>query len=236
MKNSWKCCGFGLFSCWQLWFHEKNCLKKFWWKTRENVGGFAIFYCWHSWFPEIIVKFCQNWIFGQKFDFSNSVLYESWKRKNNGFFFFFAKCKKEEANFSHFAIMLILTWKMKIFQFFLHPSASEKPNSENLQIFWVLFWHLGLFTVFPDRYANWNVGLADKKWSKLLIPIARPLSIAKGVWNVPRLRKRWFVDPMVSFILQNAKCTEKIAGNLLSSILTCSRRIWKSSKKSSYQK
>ena len=24
-ENSWKCCGFGLFSCWQLWFHEKNC-------------------------------------------------------------------------------------------------------------------------------------------------------------------------------------------------------------------
>ena len=38
VKNSWKCCGFGLFSCWQLWFHEKNCQFFFWWKTRENVG------------------------------------------------------------------------------------------------------------------------------------------------------------------------------------------------------
>ena len=38
MKNSWKCCGFGLFSCWQLWFHEKNCQKKFGRKTRENVA------------------------------------------------------------------------------------------------------------------------------------------------------------------------------------------------------
>ena len=28
VKNSWKCFGFGLFSCWQLWFHEKNCQKK----------------------------------------------------------------------------------------------------------------------------------------------------------------------------------------------------------------
>ena len=27
VKNSWKCCGFGLFTCWQLWFHEKNCQK-----------------------------------------------------------------------------------------------------------------------------------------------------------------------------------------------------------------
>ena len=38
--------------------------------------------------------------------------------------------KKEEANFSHFAIMLILTWKMKNFQF-LHPSASEKPERKS---------------------------------------------------------------------------------------------------------
>ena len=42
-ENSWKCCGFGLFSCWQLWFHEKNC----------NV--------------------LSKLIFRQKFDFSNSV-------------------------------------------------------------------------------------------------------------------------------------------------------------------
>ena len=38
VKNSWKRCGFGLFSCWQLWFHEKNCQKIFGWKARENVG------------------------------------------------------------------------------------------------------------------------------------------------------------------------------------------------------
>ena len=38
-----------LFSCWQLWFHEENCQKNFGWKT------------------------CQNWTFGQKFDFWNSV-------------------------------------------------------------------------------------------------------------------------------------------------------------------
>ena len=28
VKNSWKCCGFELFRCWQLWFHEKNCQRK----------------------------------------------------------------------------------------------------------------------------------------------------------------------------------------------------------------
>ena len=38
VKNSWKCCGFGLFSYWQLWFHEKNFQKNLGWKTCENVG------------------------------------------------------------------------------------------------------------------------------------------------------------------------------------------------------
>ena len=56
VKNSWKCCGFGLFCCWQLWFHKKNCQKSFEWKTRENVGG------------SVKIEFL-----GQKFDFSNSV-------------------------------------------------------------------------------------------------------------------------------------------------------------------
>ena len=55
MKNSWKCFGFGLFSCWQLWFQEKNGQKKLGEKLVKMLG------------------FCQNWIFGQKFDFSNSV-------------------------------------------------------------------------------------------------------------------------------------------------------------------
>ena len=40
------------YSCWQLWFHEKKFGVKNWWN------------CW---------GFCLNWIFGQKFDFSNSV-------------------------------------------------------------------------------------------------------------------------------------------------------------------
>ena len=52
VKNSRKCCGFGLFSCWQLWFHEKNLGEKL----------------------VKMLRFCQNWIFGQKFDFSNSVI------------------------------------------------------------------------------------------------------------------------------------------------------------------
>ena len=41
VKNSWKCCGFGLFSCWQLWFHEKKCRKNFGWKTRAKCWGFV---------------------------------------------------------------------------------------------------------------------------------------------------------------------------------------------------
>ena len=54
-ENSWKCCSFGLFSCWQLWFHEKNLSKTFLVKNVKLLG------------------FCQNWIFGRNFDFSNSV-------------------------------------------------------------------------------------------------------------------------------------------------------------------
>ena len=41
VKNSWKCCGFGLFSCWQLWFHEKNCPKKIWVKNSRKCWGFV---------------------------------------------------------------------------------------------------------------------------------------------------------------------------------------------------
>ena len=64
VKNSWKCCGFGLFSCWQLWFHEKNCQKKLGEKLVKMLG------------------FCQNWIFGQKFDFSNSGMNKENVKKN----------------------------------------------------------------------------------------------------------------------------------------------------------
>ena len=41
VKISWKCCGFGLCSCWQHWFHEKNCeKKKNEWKTRKTREKF----------------------------------------------------------------------------------------------------------------------------------------------------------------------------------------------------
>ena len=84
-ENSWKCCGFGLFSCWQLWFHEKNCQKYFGWKSRENAAVLDLFVVDNFDFTRKIVKFCQNWIFGQKFDFSNGVSVSdnlsSWKRK-----------------------------------------------------------------------------------------------------------------------------------------------------------
>ena len=98
VKNSWKCCGFGLFSCWQLWFHEKNCQKKFGWKTRENVVVLDILAVDNFDFTRKIVtknldeklvkmlRFCQNWIFGQKLDFSNSII---WRLK---FGLNFARC------------------------------------------------------------------------------------------------------------------------------------------------
>ena len=136
------------------------------------------------------------------------------KERITDFFFLFCKVQKRRSKLFSFCNYANLDMENEKFSIFA-PFRIGKTGAKILSFEESLFWHPGLFTVFPDRYANWNVGLADKKWSKLLIPIARPLSIAKGVWNVPRLRKRWFVDPMVSFILQNAKCTEKIAGNLL---------------------
>ena len=41
VKNSLKCCGFGLFSCWQLWFHEKNYQKKIVVKNSWKCWGFV---------------------------------------------------------------------------------------------------------------------------------------------------------------------------------------------------
>ena len=41
VKNAWKYCGFGLFSYWQLWFHEKNCQKKIWLKNSWKYWGFV---------------------------------------------------------------------------------------------------------------------------------------------------------------------------------------------------
>ena len=52
VKNSWKCCGFRLFSCWQLWFHEKNCQKKYWVKNSWKCCGFGLFSFWQLWFHE----------------------------------------------------------------------------------------------------------------------------------------------------------------------------------------
>ena len=42
LKNSWKCWGFGLFSCWQLWFHEKNCQKILAEKFMKMLGVFFL--------------------------------------------------------------------------------------------------------------------------------------------------------------------------------------------------
>ena len=65
-------------------------LSIFWgWKTRENIVVFDFLAVDNFDFTRKIVKknlgeklvkifgFCQNWIFGQKFDFSNSVFFQS---------------------------------------------------------------------------------------------------------------------------------------------------------------
>ena len=45
----------------------------FWVKTRENAAVLDFLAVDNFDFPRKIVKFCQNLILGQKFDFSNSV-------------------------------------------------------------------------------------------------------------------------------------------------------------------
>ena len=54
-KNSWKCCGIGLLSCWQLWFHEKNCQKKKLGEKLVKMLGVLL----------ILIFWIKNWIFEQ---------------------------------------------------------------------------------------------------------------------------------------------------------------------------
>ena len=51
-----------------------NLSKKFGWKTRENVGDLHFLVVDNFDFTRKIVKLCQSWIFGQKFNFSNCVI------------------------------------------------------------------------------------------------------------------------------------------------------------------
>ena len=53
VKNSWKCCDLGFLAVDNFDF------------TRKIVKNFF--------YEKLMKMFCQNWIFGQKFDFSNSV-------------------------------------------------------------------------------------------------------------------------------------------------------------------
>ena len=52
----------------------RNIVKKFWVKILVNVGDLHFLVVDKFNFPKKIAKFCQNQIFGQKFDLSNSVI------------------------------------------------------------------------------------------------------------------------------------------------------------------
>ena len=52
------------FSCWQLWFHEKNCQKKCGGKTCENVGVFSKLNFWTKvalFLTSSLVRNCAKW-------------------------------------------------------------------------------------------------------------------------------------------------------------------------------
>ena len=51
--------------------------KKIWVKNSWKCWGFAIFSCWQLWFPEKIVKFCQNWWMDLRHPFSSAPLSQS---------------------------------------------------------------------------------------------------------------------------------------------------------------
>ena len=84
VKNSWRCWGFGLFSCWQLWFHEKICQKEIGWKTRENVGVLSKLNFWTKiWLFELCELLCSIKVFiGNCVEF-NIILKIYKKRREN---------------------------------------------------------------------------------------------------------------------------------------------------------
>ena len=121
VKNSWKGCGYGLFSFWQLWFHEKNCQIIWGGKLVKMLG------------------FCQNWIFGQKFDFSNSVIVSTQKGK-----------KEEENKLTYFLEHL----KFVLFSARLALKSSFQTSnvylSEDKKYFY-FFFHFLQMTVFSFK-------------------------------------------------------------------------------------
>ena len=63
VKNLWKCCDFGLISCWKLWFHEKNCPKNLGEKLVKMLG---------FWTKIWLFEYCAKQPLTQKLDFLNS--------------------------------------------------------------------------------------------------------------------------------------------------------------------
>ena len=87
MKNSCKCSGLGLLSCWQLWFHEKNWQKKIWVKNSWK--------CWGFWSK--LNFWTKNWLFEQCLNLTRKLrthirfLYQFWNFFGILWSFFFAE-------------------------------------------------------------------------------------------------------------------------------------------------
>ena len=103
VKNSWKCCGFGLFSCWQLWFHEKN-FKKFVVKNSWKCWGFVKIdfldknltfrIVWSRMFFLYFSNLQQNWVMTLMYDFFRYFPSQNW---------------------GVFVVWLLFYWRSKIF-------------------------------------------------------------------------------------------------------------------------
>ena len=113
--------------------------------------------------------------------------------------------KKEEANFSHFAIMLILTWKMKNFQF-LHPSASEKPERKSYLLRRVFFGIRAYLRYFQIVMRTQTSDLRTKSGRSSLFPLQGHSVLPKGSEMSPDSEKDdlWIRWSVLSFRMRNA--------------------------------
>ena len=142
-ENSWKCCGFELFSYWQLWFHEKN-----WVKNSRKCCGF---------------------VFGQKFDFSNSVK-NPVKKFSSKFVYIQAKPCRTQFNLTNFFTLKIsiLTRILLCLHFFhFNEYFQSKLKQPKHKILWSTILPL-LKNLWP-LLTLWKTSRTTKRTRKLFL-------------------------------------------------------------------
>ena len=134
------------------------------------------------------------------------VCFMSLRKERITDFLFFAKCKKEEANFSHFAIMLILTWKMKIFQFFCTLPHWKNRIAKIFRSFESFFGILAYLRYFQIVMRTETSDLRTKSGRSSLFPLQGHSVLPKGSEMSPDSEKDdlWIRWSVLSFRMRNA--------------------------------